>query len=118
MRPAAGYYSQEEEVMKEEFWTKRDGTKIAVGDMEVEHLRNTLRMIIRNNRHRVVEVIAKEENLPPYAIEDQYWYWEAERDARAYRAMADPNVFFPMIDGGVYGSPELQRTRGHRCFED
>lgn len=33
--------------MQEEYWTKRDGTKIAVGDMDIEHLRNTLRMLIR-----------------------------------------------------------------------
>jgi hypothetical protein len=38
MRSTASYHDQEE-VMEEEFWTERDGTKIAVGDMDVDHLR-------------------------------------------------------------------------------
>jgi len=36
--------------MKEEYWTTKDGQKIAVGDMTDEHVRNTLRMIIRKAR--------------------------------------------------------------------
>ena len=35
--------------MKEQYWTTKDGTKIAVGDMSVDHLRNVLRMLIREN---------------------------------------------------------------------
>jgi hypothetical protein len=34
----------------EQYWTMKDGTKIAVGDMSVDHLRNTLRMLIREDR--------------------------------------------------------------------
>ncbi len=34
--------------MATEYWTQKDGTKISVDDMSVEHLRNTLKMIIRN----------------------------------------------------------------------
>ncbi len=30
------------------YWTMRDGTKIDVDDMDINHLRNTLKMIIRN----------------------------------------------------------------------
>jgi hypothetical protein len=30
------------------YWTMRDGTKISVDDMDINHLRNTLKMIIRN----------------------------------------------------------------------
>ena len=33
--------------MKEEYWTTKEGKKIAVGDMDIEHLRNTLRMLLR-----------------------------------------------------------------------
>lgn len=35
---------------KEEYWTMKDGTEIAVGDMEEEHVRNALRMVIRRHR--------------------------------------------------------------------
>ena len=35
---------------KEEYWTTKDGQKIAVGDMTLEHLRNVLRMLIREDR--------------------------------------------------------------------
>ena len=31
-----------------EYWTQKDGTKISVDDMDINHLRNTLKMIIRN----------------------------------------------------------------------
>lgn len=30
------------------YWTMKDGTKINVDDMSIEHLRNTLKMILRN----------------------------------------------------------------------
>lgn len=29
------------------YWTQKDGTKISVDDMSVQHLRNTLKMIIK-----------------------------------------------------------------------
>jgi hypothetical protein len=34
----------------DEVWTTRDGRKIKVGDMDVTHLRNTLRLILRHRR--------------------------------------------------------------------
>lgn len=34
----------------DQYWTMKDGKKIAVGDMSVDHLRNTLRMLIREDR--------------------------------------------------------------------
>ena len=30
------------------YWTMRDGSKISVDDMDVNHLRNVLKMILRN----------------------------------------------------------------------
>jgi len=30
------------------YWTMKDGTKINVDDMDINHLRNTLKMLIRN----------------------------------------------------------------------
>jgi hypothetical protein len=31
------------------YWVKKDGDKINVDDMDITHLRNTLKMIIRNS---------------------------------------------------------------------
>ena len=31
------------------YWTMKNGQKISVDDMDINHLRNTLKMIIRNN---------------------------------------------------------------------
>ena len=30
------------------YWTTKDGQKISVDDMDINHLRNTLKMLIRN----------------------------------------------------------------------
>lgn len=43
-------YLGNKEMPKEEYWIQRDGSRIAVGDMDIDHLRNTLRLIIRNTR--------------------------------------------------------------------
>lgn len=40
----------------EQYWTMKDGTKIAVGDMSVDHLRNVLRLLIRTDRIKPVEI--------------------------------------------------------------
>lgn len=60
---------------KDEIWVTRDGREILVGDMTEEHVRNTLRMIIRVNRERrersIIQLIGKIENIP-----DE---WEHER---------------------------------------
>ena len=32
----------------DEIWTTRDGTKIPIAEMDVEHLRNALRLVVRN----------------------------------------------------------------------
>jgi hypothetical protein len=34
--------------MEPVYWTMKDGTKISVDDMSVNHLRNTLKMIIKS----------------------------------------------------------------------
>jgi len=41
------------------YWTQRDGTRINVDDMTLTHLRNTLKMIIRNNQARKAEANKK-----------------------------------------------------------
>lgn len=53
---------------KDEIWTTRDERKIPVGEMEDSHVRNTLRMLLRRRRRkyeRAVQLIAKDENMPP-----------------------------------------------------
>ena len=85
----------------EQFWTKRDGTRIAVGDMDIDHLRNTLRMIIRKERYRKMEILHS----------DEIDYRDIS-DAQAYHDLANPKIFFPLLDGVVYGSIELQKKHG------
>lgn len=36
------------------YWTTANGSKIKVDDMDITHLRNTLKMIIKNNQRVVV----------------------------------------------------------------
>jgi hypothetical protein len=40
--------------MKKEpvYWTMRDGKQIDIDEMSVQHLRNTLKMIVRNSQKR------------------------------------------------------------------
>lgn len=40
---------------REEYWVTRRGNAIAVGDMDIEHVRNTLRMLIRKRREKEEE---------------------------------------------------------------
>lgn len=56
------------------YWTMKDGTKISVDDMTVEHLRNTLKLIIKKaqpapfNYHNYTE---QGPDLEPYYLE--FW---------------------------------------------
>jgi hypothetical protein len=59
------------------YWTTKDGTKIDVDDMSTDHLRNTLKMILRNLD------TAKSKPKPMGNIEacfqeEQYKDWEDE----------------------------------------
>jgi hypothetical protein len=38
--------------MEEEIWVCKDGRRLRVGEMSLEHLQHTLRMIIRTQRRR------------------------------------------------------------------
>ena len=42
-------------VQHDELWTMRNGTTISVDTMDADHLRNTLKMIIRNNQKKVTK---------------------------------------------------------------
>ena len=48
--------------MREYYWTMKNGQKINVDDMDVNHLRNTLKMILRN-------IEAAEKKVPKYKFE-------------------------------------------------
>jgi hypothetical protein len=43
--------------LNDEYWTTQDGRRIAVGEMNVEHLRNVLRMILRNRQREAAKLI-------------------------------------------------------------
>ena len=55
----------------DEIWVTKDGTPMLVGAMEEEHVRNVLRMILRERRH-------KAERMASYAAQAA----EAQRSAR------------------------------------
>jgi hypothetical protein len=88
---------------KEEFWTTCDGTRIAVGDMDEGHVRNALRMVLRNRRLRAGLLRAALDINPQDLLNDEH-----------FRALADPHAYFPLLEGGVHGSPELQKKYGGR----
>ena len=44
------YISQDGKTYPDEIWVTKDGTIIQIQDLDVEHLRNILRFLIRNDR--------------------------------------------------------------------
>jgi hypothetical protein len=65
------------------YWTTKDGTKIDVDDMSTDHLRNTLKMILRNLD------AAKSKPKPMGNIEYQFqeakWkHWENEEEEKIF----------------------------------
>lgn len=95
--------------MKEEYWTKRDGTKVAVGEMDVDHLRNALRMVIRTARRRRLRAVR--DTIEKFHFDDG-GDGQDILNAEHHRALANPHAFFPLLEGGVHGSPELQKKYG------
>ena len=59
------------------YWTTKDGTKIDVDDMSIEHLRNTLKMILRNidNAKSKPKSLG---NIEACFQEEEYKEWEEE----------------------------------------
>ena len=59
------------------YWTTKDGTKIDVDEMSTEHLRNTLKMILRNidNAKSKPESLG---NIEACFQEEMYKEWEEE----------------------------------------
>ena len=46
--------------MKEEYWTTKKGERIAVGDMDEDHVRNCLRMLIRREEEGTNDDVYKQ----------------------------------------------------------
>ena len=59
------------------YWTIKDGTKIDVDEMSTEHLRNTLKMVLRNidNAKSKPKPMG---NIEACFLEEQYKEWENE----------------------------------------
>lgn len=68
------------------YWTTKDGTKIDVDDMSTEHLRNTLKMILRNIENAEskpkpmgnIEACFQEEEIEEEynELEEEFIFWE------------------------------------------
>ena len=59
------------------YWTTKDGTKIDVDDMSTEHLRNTLKMILRNIDNAKCKPKSLG-NIEACFQEEQYKEWEED----------------------------------------
>jgi len=61
------------------YWTTKDGTKIDVDDMSTDHLRNVLKMILRNIDNAKSKPKPKPlGNIEARFQEEQYKQWEEE----------------------------------------
>lgn len=59
------------------YWTTKDGTKVDVDEMSTDHLRNTLKMILRNLDNAKPKPMG---NIEASFLEEQYKEWEEEID--------------------------------------
>jgi hypothetical protein len=59
--------------MEEEIWVCRDGRRLRVGEMSLEHLQNTLRMIIRAKRTTKALTQALKDLSQSYEDNDDAW---------------------------------------------
>lgn len=91
-------------MIDDEIWTTRDGRKIAVGDMEESHVRNALRMLLRARRKKAERLRER--------YDDDIGDGQDLMNAQCHRDLANPNAYFPLLEGGVHGSPDLQKRYG------
>lgn len=54
----------------------KNGEKISVDDMDVQHLRNALKMVIRNIQNRKVKPEKQIGNIESSFLEEEYKDWE------------------------------------------
>ena len=69
--------------MKAVYWTMKNGQQISVDDMDVDHLRNTLKMIIKNSQ--------KKQTKPKYEFEVNGELASIDADLAALAAI-DPEL--------------------------
>jgi hypothetical protein len=79
---------------QEEYWVTKDGKRIAVGDLDLTHLRNIVRNII--SRRRYAELCLKRIMEMEDVLGKQY-----QKD------LADPNCYFSPL--GRFGGPGLAK---------
>lgn len=82
--------------MDDEIWTTKDGRKIAVGDMDEQHVRNALRMVIRKRR----ESMAKLQQSPGFGLIVRLLKIELARDAS--RLAEDEQKLYDDLMNDVY----------------
>lgn len=54
---------------KKVYWTTKSGKRIDIDKMDIDHLRNTLKMIVRKTQNHKEDI-----DTSPYAF-DHYWNW-------------------------------------------
>lgn len=63
--------------MKEKlYWTTREGKKIDVDELTIEHLRNIVKMIVRNMQDQKDAMLAEEFNDLYPAQDSGFWFYE------------------------------------------
>lgn len=67
------YLSHDGKEFTDEVWTKEDGTMIACQDLELEHAKNIIRMMLRQNREQMLRnsSILEEEESQDVDTEDR-----------------------------------------------
>ena len=75
----------------DEVWTTGNGRRIRVGDMDEQHVRNTLRMILRNRRKRAAKLAELKALFERLRTELSYhraldiemaWPWDDDEDRK------------------------------------
>lgn len=74
----------------EYIWTTREGKKINVDDMDINHLRNSLKMCMRNmeRARKILKEIANQKTKPKFQIHGEM----AQEHADAYEVYKNTGV--------------------------
>lgn len=69
--PECQKLKSEQKYQQNELWTQKDGSTIKIQDMDEQHVRNVLNMILRRRR-KLLEQAADDFNFFDYNFEDQF----------------------------------------------